>query len=142
MSSPEPKRLSDIKVDAGNLYREETYTDLKVATIQRLVPVNADGSPDESREPMFMGQTHVMTSAGPVPVQAPLEAKSLEEAVQKFPEAVRQAVEKMVDEVRELQRQAASRIVVPQAGTMPPGTGGPGGGGGGQGGPGGNIIKG
>ncbi len=42
-------RLDDLKVDAANLYKEEVFSDLRVATIRRLTPVRADGSTDESR---------------------------------------------------------------------------------------------
>ena len=55
----------------------------------------------------------------PLPVQAPIEAASLTEAFDKFPEAVQQAVENLIEQAREMQRQEASRIVVP--GQMPPG---------------------
>ncbi len=127
MSTQEPQKLSDIQVDVDNLYREEIFTDLKVATIRCLMPVKRDGSADESREALYSGQTTVMTGAGALPVTCPIEAKSLEEAMRKFPEAAQQAVDRMVAELRELQRQEASRIVVPT--TMPPGTPGvPGGG--------------
>ena len=119
MSSSEPNGRDEIQVDADNLYREESFTDLKVASIRRLVPVKADGSPDESREAMFVGQTHVMSTVGPVPVQCPLEAKTLQEAMQQFPDAVKQAVATMVEEAKELRRQEASRIVVPQPGVGP-----------------------
>ena len=33
--------------------------------------------------------------------------------MEKFPEAVKQAVERLIEEAREIQRQEASRIVVP-----------------------------
>lgn len=122
MSGSEPGGLDNIKVNAANLYREETYSDLRVATIRRLVPVKADGSPDPDREALFFGQAQMMTSAGPIPVEAPLEAKTLEEAMDVFPDAIRQAVGEVVEHMRELQRQAASRIVVPN--TMPGGPGG------------------
>ncbi len=113
MSGDDVKGLEDVSVDMGNLYREETFTDLKVASIRRLMPVKSDGSSDESRTPIFLGQTHVMTAAGPVPIQAPIEANCLEEAMAKFPEAVKKAVEKMVEDVKEMRRQEASRIIVP-----------------------------
>jgi hypothetical protein len=116
MSGAPRERVSEIKVNVNDLYREETFTDLRVASIRRLAPVKLDGSPDTARDPVFIGQTHVMTSAGPVPVECPIEAKTLEEAMRKFPEAIQGAVQEMVEEVRELQRQAASRIIVPQAG--------------------------
>jgi hypothetical protein len=108
--------VSEIKVDVSNLYREENFTDLQVASIRRLTPIKPDGSPDDSRQPIFIGETHVMTSAGAVPVQAPIEAQTLDEATRKFPEAVQHAVQEMIEEVREYQRQQASRIIVPQAG--------------------------
>ena len=36
----------DVQMDAANLYREESYTDLKAGTMRKLVPVKADGSDD------------------------------------------------------------------------------------------------
>ena len=55
----------------------------------------------------------------PGAVSAAIEAHTLEEATQKFPEAIQAAVERLVEEARELQRREMSRIVVP--GSMPPG---------------------
>jgi hypothetical protein len=127
--------LDDIQADKENLWREEVFTDLQVATIRRLTPVHPDGSVDSSRKPMFLGQTTILTEAGTIPVQARLEGDTLAQAIDSFPEAIRQAIEQMMQEVRELQRQAASRIVVPKG--VPPGAlkggprGGPGGGTGG-----------
>lgn len=119
MSSPHPMSVSEIAVDRGNLYREETFTDLKVATLQQLTPVKPDGSRDESRETIFIGQTTLMSQAGPVPVSCPIDAKTLEEAIEKFPEAIRQGVERIIEEAREIQRQESSRIVIP-GGPLPP----------------------
>ncbi len=118
MSSEAPKPIGEIAVDAANLYREETFTDLRVATLQRFTPVKPDGSRDESREVLYIGQTQLLSQAGPVPVSCPIEAKSLEEAMQKFPEAIKQAVERLIDEAREIQRQEASSIVVPSTSSM------------------------
>ena len=42
--SDEQNPLSQIEVDRDNLYREEVVTDLKVATIRKLVPIRPDGS--------------------------------------------------------------------------------------------------
>ena len=114
--SSQQKDISEVRVDTPNLYREEAFTDLKVASIRRLNPVKQDGSPDESREPIFTGETHVVTPSGPVPIQCRIEAKTLEEAAAKFPEAIQKAVNMMVDELKELQRREAGRIVVPKAG--------------------------
>ncbi len=125
--------LDDIQVDQNNLYIEENITDLKVATIRRLVPIKPDGSPDEGRPVVYMAQTQLMSQMGPLPVQSQIEATSLDEAVQKFPQAIQDAVEKMVEDAKEYRRQESSRIVVP-------GTGIPGVGGGAP--PGGGIISG
>ncbi len=113
------QQLSDIQVDRTNLYREENYTDLKVASIRRLAPVNPDGSPDVTRRQKFIGQTHLMSQVGPLPVQCEIEAADLEEALGKFPQAIAKAVEEMMEDAKERRRQDASRIVVPGAGGMP-----------------------
>jgi hypothetical protein len=119
LSSDEVQHLAELKVDTENLYREEMFTDLRVATLRRLVPVRLDGSDDPSRPILFSAQTTLMTQAGPVPVSAAIEATTLLEATQKFPEAIQAAVERLFDEAREMQRREMSRIVVP--GAMPPG---------------------
>ena len=124
----EVQGLGEIRVDDQNLYREEVYTDLRVATIRRLVPVKSDGSPDGSRRELYSGQTNLMSQAGPLPVECPIDASSLQEAMTKFPEAIKLAVERLVEEAKELRRREASRIVVP-GGPLPGQGGGPGGGG-------------
>jgi hypothetical protein len=48
-----------------------------------------------------------------VPVQCPIKAATLQEALDEFPAAVNQAIERMIEEAREMQRQESSRIVVP-----------------------------
>ena len=108
--------IGEISVDTDNLYREETFTDLKVASIRRLTPIRVDGSDDDSRPPLFMGETTLMSQRGPLPVQAPIEAATIEEAFAQFPEAVNHAVEQLIEQAREMQRQEASRIVVPGQG--------------------------
>ena len=115
MSSPTSAPLEEIEVDRENLYVEEVFTDLKVATIRRLSPVMADGSPDQARPTLFQGQTQLMSQMGPLPVNCAIEAADLEEAIRKFPEAIAQAVERMIEEAKEIQRQESSRIIVPGA---------------------------
>lgn len=131
--SEETSPLGDIAVDQENLYREETFTDLKVASIRRLTPVTRDGSEDTSRPTMFIGETTLMSARGPLPINCPIEAATLVDAFEAFPQAVQAAVERLMEEAREMQRQEANRIVVP-------GQGGPGGPMGGAGGPG-RIIS-
>jgi len=138
VAEDEPQTIHEIEVDVANLYREEIFTDLRVASIRKLVPIQPDGSPDASRPALFTGQTTLMSAAGPLPVQCPIEASTLEEAARMFPDAIRQAVERLVEEARELQRREASRIVVPGAMPIPDLKGGPHGG---MGGPGGGLIR-
>ena len=113
MSDAERRMIDEITVNANNLYREEIFTVLEVATIRRLSPICPDGSNDPERSVKFVGQTTLLSQAGPVPVQCPIEATTLEDAMAQFPTAVNQAVERMVEEAREMQRQESSRIVVP-----------------------------
>ena len=94
--SDEEAALREIAVDRDNLYREEVYTDLKVATIRCLIPITSEGTPDMSRPTLYSAQTTLMSQAGPVPVQCPLEASSLEGAIAEFPEAINKAVERPV----------------------------------------------
>lgn len=114
MSEPAGVRVSDLKVDQQNLYREETFTDLKVAAIRRLTPVKQDGSLDKGRPVLFVGQTRLLTHAGPVPIEAPIEAQNLQQAMERFPAALSAAIERMMAELAELRRREASRIVTPR----------------------------
>ncbi|MEW6489893.1 MAG: hypothetical protein AB1578_18535 [Thermodesulfobacteriota bacterium] len=114
MSEQPGMRVSDLRVDQQNLYREELFTDLKVASIRRLTPVKQDGSLDKTRPVLFVGQTQVMTPAGGLPVQARLDAQNLQQAMERFPEAISAAIEHMMAELQELRRREASRIVTPQ----------------------------
>ena len=103
----------DFQIDINNLYVEEGFTDLKVASIRRLTPVQADGSPDTSRTPMFIGTTQLLTPEGPLPIQAPLMANNLKEALEVFPEAMKNAVKEMMAEAQRIKREEASKIIVP-----------------------------
>jgi len=113
MSDAEKINLDNISVDEAGLYREEMITDLKAASIQVLTPIKVDGSADETRQTKYVAQTQLMSRAGVLPVTAHIEADSLADALSKFPEAIKEAVDRMVEEAREMQRQEASRIVVP-----------------------------
>ena len=54
--SEESNPLGDLSVDQNNLYREETFTDLKIASIRRLTPVTVEGADDPARPTMFVGE--------------------------------------------------------------------------------------
>jgi hypothetical protein len=106
--------LPEIQIDPTGLYREDVFTDRRAGSIRRLTPVTLDGAPDSSRPVLFSGQTQLLTPAGVLPLGFEIEAKTLEEALQKFPEGVKAALEQAIDEARELRREAASRILVPE----------------------------
>jgi hypothetical protein len=112
------QQLPEIKLDATQLYREEIFTDRKAGTLRRLVPVLPDGADDSTRHVLYSGQTQLLTPAGVLPLAFELEAESLEDACAKFPEAVKIAIEQAIEEAREMRREQASRIVVPDAGGM------------------------
>jgi hypothetical protein len=118
--------LDQIQVDQDNLYREQAITDLRVASIRQLIPIKPDGSDDPSRETMYVASTQIMSQMGPLPVTAPIEASTLQEALIQFPQAIKEAVDQMIEEAKEHRRQESTRIVVPGQGM--PGQGPPGGG--------------
>ena len=113
-------------MDAADLYREDTFTDRKVGSIRRLTPVKTDGSTDESRQVLYVGQAQMLTPMGAVPLTFEIDADSLQDALEKFPEAAQGAVDRAVQELQDLRREAASSIVIPEKGAG--GFGGPGGG--------------
>ena len=109
--------LPEVQLDPTSLYREDVFTDRHAGSIRRLTPVKVDGSADETRHVLYSGQTQLLTPAGVLPLGFEIEAMSLEEALKKFPEGVKVALEQAIDEARELRREAASRIVVPDVGS-------------------------
>ena len=117
--------LPEVHLDPAGLYREEIYTDRRAGTIRRLTPVTVDGATDPDRPVLFSGQTQLLTPAGVLPLVFEIEAGTLQEALAKFPEGVNAALEQAIDEAREMRREAASRIVVPEvgAGAIGPGPG-------------------
>jgi hypothetical protein len=111
--STQPEKLSDVKMDMANLYREEAYTDLKTGGIRKLVPVKLDGTEDPSRDAVFTGHTQLMSPHGPLPLQGAIAAKTLEEAVLKFPQAMEDAMNRMIEEAQQYQREQANKIITP-----------------------------
>lgn len=127
------ENMPEIKIDANDMYREESFSDLKVGSIRKLIPVTAQGEDDDSRPVRFEGSASLMTPAGSLPLSFELEADDLAGAIEQFPEAVNGAAERAIDELREMQRQQSQKIQVPGQGGQ--------GGYGGQGGQGGGRIQ-
>ncbi|HET7130748.1 MAG TPA: hypothetical protein VFJ95_00815 [Gammaproteobacteria bacterium] len=117
---------TDIAMDSKVLYREETFTDRRVGTLQRLTPVTAAGATDTTRPVLYVGQTQVLTPAGALPLTFEVPASSLDEAVAKFGDLAKQALARTMKRLEELRREQASSIIVP--GAAPPGGLGPTGG--------------
>ncbi len=110
------ERPGDPQMNAAALYREDIFTDQRVGTVRRLTPVTALGADDPARPTIFIGQATVMTPMGSLPLSFELEGKTLAEAVASFGPAAQHAIEDAARELQELRRQAASSIVIPDAG--------------------------
>ena len=106
----------DAQMSADALYREDIFTDQRIGTVRRMMPVKSDGSDDPSRPVIFIGQATVMTPMGSLPLSFELPAKTLAEAVAQFVPAAQHAIDDAARELQELRRQAASSIVIPDAG--------------------------
>jgi hypothetical protein len=116
---------AEIGMDAESLYREEVFTDRRVGTIQRLTPVDADGTPVVGGEVVFVGQAQLMTRAGPLPLSFEIPAGTLAEAAGNFGACANQAMQETVKRLEELRREQSSSIIVPDgaggAGEIPGG---------------------
>ena len=124
MTDPRGPSAAEITVDLANLHREEVFTDLQAASIRRLTPVKSDGSQDDGRDVIYIGESNLMTQMGPLPVQFPIEATDLDDAFGQFAEGVKGAIERLNERAKEMAREESSRIVVP--GAPGPGAGMPG----------------
>jgi hypothetical protein len=109
----------EMKMDSSNLFREEVVTDRKVGTIRILTPVKSDGTPDDSRKRIHVGETQIMTQMGALPLAFQLECETLAEAVEKFAAAAQVAVERAMHELQQMRQESASSIVLPDS--VPPG---------------------
>lgn len=105
--------LENITIDGENLWKEETITDLKVGNIRRLTPIKLDGSEDDARTASYSATTNIMTPSGALPISGEIEATTLAEAVEKFPEAINAAVKKLQEDMVRMQQEQASQIVTP-----------------------------
>lgn len=109
-------REENARMNPDHLYREEVYTDLQAGTIKHLIPVTASGSPDPGRQAIFLGQATVLTPMGSLPLSFEIEAKTLREAVEKYAEAAQQGLKETLEELRRLQQEQASSLVIPKGG--------------------------
>ena len=118
-----PTTEIDLKLDEKNLYREESFTDMKTGAIRRMTPVLENGDLDTSRPSVFIGSTQLVTPEGPLPIQAMLTATNIEEALIAFPIAMKESMDKTLEQIQMMRQQQqqqqqqqqpeASRIIMP-----------------------------
>lgn len=109
----EDNTLENIKIDGSSLWKEENFTDLQVGSIRKLTPIKLDGTEDEDRTATYSATTNIMTPSGALPISGEIEATTLAEAVEKFPDAINAAVKKLQDDMVRMQQEQASQIVTP-----------------------------
>ena len=110
--------VTKAKFNQQTLHREEVFTDLTTGMIRRLSPVKTNGEPDKTRPVLFTGQTHLYTQEGPLPIQFPIDAKNLSQAIEKFPSAMERFVANLVEKAKEVEREEKSRLIVPGASNL------------------------
>ena len=114
----------EISMATNDLYREESFTDRRVGSIQRLSPVTASGDADDSRDVIYLGQTQIMTPGGALPLSFEIPADSLSAAVAQFGERAEAALQDTMRQLEEMRREQASSLIVPGGGGAAPGPGG------------------
>ena len=118
----EPSIREQLEMDPNGLYHEEQFSDQRAGQIRKLTPITPEGAVDSSRSVMFVGSTQVMTPAGALPLSFELPGETIGEAAKHFAEEAEKAIERTMEELKRMQREAQSSIVVPGQG----GPGGPG----------------
>lgn len=109
-------REENAHMNPDHLYREEIYTDLQAGTIKHLIPVTAEGLPDPRRKAIFVGQATVLTPVGSLPLSFEIEAKTLREAVEKYAAAAQLGIQETLNELKRLQQEQASSLIIPKGG--------------------------
>ena len=65
-----------------------------------------------------------MTPMGTLPISYEIDAKDLAEAIEKFADGAKKAMDETMRELQQMRREAASSIVIPEPGAVPPAGGG------------------
>lgn len=113
-----------LRMNPDNLYREQIISDRGAGAIRMMTPVSADGADDPTRTILFVGEAQILTPAGALPIAFEIDADSLGEAAEKFADGAQAAMQQTMNELRAMQREAASGIVI--ADEMPGGQAGAG----------------
>lgn len=111
----------ELTLNLETFYRQEEYTDTMAGSIKKLIPVKADGNPDDERPLIFIGQTSIMLPSGPMPVQAVLEAENLKDAIKAFPDAMEKAINDLAEKLIKLAEEQQTLIQKPDSNIIIPG---------------------
>lgn len=101
------------------LYRVDTFTDTHIADIKMLVPVRTDGTPDITRDAIFVSTCTAKLNGQLIPVTFRIPAATLEEACAKVIEEGEKETAKVIEKAN--QQRAQPRLMVPP-GIVPPTT--------------------
>jgi hypothetical protein len=98
--------LIDTNIVADELYEERQFTDLKAGGIKSFWPVKPDGTPDESRDPVFVAVTNIETGQGLFPVHGKVEdCSTLEQALVDFKVTLEGTLQDMMDAAEQRERE-------------------------------------
>lgn len=106
------------KFNEDNLYEIHTYTDIALGTISHHIPiktcvgVGAVPYRDHTRPEIFVGNTILHTTRGPMNVNFPIEAASLHDAVLNFNLHLNKMMKEMQDQ------QLRNKLLSPMGGTL------------------------
>lgn len=104
-------------MDKAKLYRLETVVDRNAGKIDCLWPVKVNGEEDFERTPVFMSSVVLTNNGMPFNVGFEIDAKTLDEAIDRWHEAAIAAAKGFEEQLRkDAQR---PRIVMPGGGVPP-----------------------
>lgn len=109
------QQMIDTTIDPNNLWEEKQFTDMKAGGIKAFYPVNADGTPDSDRDPVFVAVTNIETGMGLFPVHGKIEdCNTLEQALIDFQVTLDNVVTAMMEEAekREQAEQADNGRII------------------------------
>ena len=106
----------DTNIDSKELYEEKQYTDLKAGGLKAFYPVNPDGTPDLTRDSIFVAVTNIDVGDGQLfPVHAKMEeCNTLEQALIDFKPSLEETLQEMMDsaEKREQDEQSGKGRII------------------------------
>jgi len=92
--------LIDATISPDELYEEKQFTDMKAGGIKAFIPINPDGTPDDSRNAIYIAITNIDAGNGTLfPVHSKMEdCTTLEQALIDFKPSLDETLQQMMDE--------------------------------------------